>query len=170
MKRIIFLIGDAPPHGLSGNGDVSFPNGDPEGYNWEKEAYIAKEKGITIYTIGCSGIERYMHGEDVFQRIAEITGGAYRRLNYYTVRPEQYYRAYHIEGEMADYTKDPTYDRVSHTIRVNNLPQIVGATVQSAAKAEGVRYSKSIKPEKTFDEEIGWTSELEKILESFLSF
>lgn len=39
------------------------------GYDHMEEGELAAELGITIHTVGCSGIEDYNHGTDVFKEI-----------------------------------------------------------------------------------------------------
>lgn len=47
----------------------SFKQGCPMGYDHMEEGELAAELGITIHTVGCSGIEDYNHGTDVFKEI-----------------------------------------------------------------------------------------------------
>ncbi|MBA1341173.1 MAG: hypothetical protein C5S40_03450 [ANME-2 cluster archaeon] len=62
--KVIFQIGDAPPHVFEGNGDSSFRQGYPLGYECRGETEQAAKLGITIHTVGCSGIKDYNHGTD----------------------------------------------------------------------------------------------------------
>jgi len=68
-RKIIFLIGDAGPHK-----DYQEP------YNHRSLALLAKDKGIKIFTIGCSGITE--SGEPEFREIAKLTGGQFDFLTY----------------------------------------------------------------------------------------
>eukprot|EP01012_Entosiphon_sulcatum_P001610 TRINITY_DN10306_c0_g1_i1.p1 TRINITY_DN10306_c0_g1~~TRINITY_DN10306_c0_g1_i1.p1 ORF type:complete len:1194 (+),score=171.13 TRINITY_DN10306_c0_g1_i1:65-3583(+) len=69
--KVAVLMGDAPPHGAGAPGD-GFPDGTDE--DWRAQAESCRELGIVVYTVGVfiSGV-----ATKVFQRIAEITNGAY---------------------------------------------------------------------------------------------
>jgi len=69
VRKIVLLIGDAGPHTDYHNG-IDYPD----------ETDDAVKKGITIYTIGCSGIEE--DGERELKAIAERTGGSFHYLTY----------------------------------------------------------------------------------------
>lgn len=139
-KKIIFLIGDAPPHGLENNADNSFVQGCPDGYDYLDEAKWAKKLGISIFTIGCSGIEDYGHGVDVFKEIASITGGEYKPLEYRRVLAEEYYETEKVAPEYAVARYDTTYDSASGTILVSDLNRFAGVAMKSAAMEAGVSY------------------------------
>ncbi|MGV8121782.1 MAG: VWA domain-containing protein [Candidatus Xenobiia bacterium LiM19] len=68
-RKLIFLIGDAGPH-------MDYSNG----LDYHKEAEAARNMGIRIHTLGCSGIEE--DGEPEFRQIAEETGGSFDYLTY----------------------------------------------------------------------------------------
>jgi Mg-chelatase subunit ChlD len=69
--KMIFLIGDAPPH-------MDYE----DDFDYREEIKIAKQKQIKVHTIGCSGITSYTNGESIFKEIAEKTGGTYQELIY----------------------------------------------------------------------------------------
>ncbi|MBC2697749.1 MAG: VWA domain-containing protein [ANME-2 cluster archaeon] len=138
---VIFLIGDAPPHGLEGNGDSSFKQGCPLGYDYLEESELAAELGITIHSLGCSGIKDYNHGTDVFKEISKTTGGKYERLEYRRVVAVDYYESEMVAPEYADASKDTTYDEKSGTILISNLNSITGWGMRSAAMEAGVSYT-----------------------------
>lgn len=69
VQKLLFLIGDAGPH-------MDYNNG----LNYYDIARQASEKGISIYTIGCSGLENF--GEQVFREVANTTGGNFEFLTY----------------------------------------------------------------------------------------
>jgi Mg-chelatase subunit ChlD len=140
-EKIIFLIGDAPPHGIGNSGDSSFQQGCPVGYDYLEEVERVVDMGITIYTIGCSGIEDYEHGVDVFKEIAGKTGGQYYPLKYQRVIAVEYYESESVAEEYADVSRDSTYDAESGTILVNNLKGFAGSAMKSAAMEAGVSYS-----------------------------
>lgn len=72
--KICILISDAPPHGLSPNGD-SFPQGCPAGIDPIDVAKKMAQKGIILY---CVGVEPpILPYKDFFSAIAFMTGGQY---------------------------------------------------------------------------------------------
>ncbi|MDQ7824687.1 MAG: VWA domain-containing protein [Candidatus Eremiobacteraeota bacterium] len=68
-RKLLFLIGDAGPH-------TEYS----DGLDYQSEASSAKDRGIKIYTLGCSGIEE--DGESEFRIIAQATGGTFDYLTY----------------------------------------------------------------------------------------
>ncbi|MDQ7825624.1 MAG: VWA domain-containing protein [Candidatus Eremiobacteraeota bacterium] len=68
-QKLIFLIGDAGPHMDYANGPV-----------YAGVAKDAARHGISIFTVGCSGIEG--SGQQVFRQIASTTGGTFDFLTY----------------------------------------------------------------------------------------
>ncbi|MFP4497421.1 MAG: VWA domain-containing protein [Vulcanimicrobiota bacterium] len=70
-RKLIFLIGDAGPHLDALDIDYKTP------------MYQAREKGIKINAIGCSGIDT--NGEGEFREIAMTTGGEFDFLTYQQV-------------------------------------------------------------------------------------
>lgn len=69
--KIIILITDAPPHDPDVDG-ISCP----DGYDYKSETYSARDKGVHICTIGCSGIEGY-NADDLYRWVASETDGIY---------------------------------------------------------------------------------------------
>ena len=77
VERMIFLIGDAPPHFY------------PDDYSWREEIKAALTRRISINTIGCSGIDDYGGGEGgsakaIWQEIARRTEGRFDYLAYFS--------------------------------------------------------------------------------------
>jgi Mg-chelatase subunit ChlD len=72
--KLLFLIGDAPPH-LAGRT-----------YDWRAESKKAIAKGIHINTIGCEGLETTEEegGIKVFKKIAQLTNGNFEPLSYHS--------------------------------------------------------------------------------------
>ncbi len=70
VARIAFLIGDAPPH-MDYN----------QKYTYKNAIKRAREKGITISTIICSGMNQ--EGVNIFKEIATGTNGTAEYLTYY---------------------------------------------------------------------------------------
>lgn len=72
--KICVLISDAPPHGLSPNGD-GFPEGCPAGLDPMVTVRELAQKGVTLYSVGCEpAINNY---RDFFMALVYITGGQY---------------------------------------------------------------------------------------------
>lgn len=71
--KLVFLIGDAPPHQYSGD------------FKWDTEAKSAISRGIQINTISCAGLESYPQkdGIEVWQQIAKLSDGKYEALTYH---------------------------------------------------------------------------------------
>lgn len=76
--KLLFLIGDAPPHAVGRT------------YDWKAESRSAIAKGIHINTIGCAGLETIEEeggtasGTGVFKKIAQLTNGNFEPLSYHT--------------------------------------------------------------------------------------
>ena len=83
--RMIFLIGDAPPHEYA------------DGKDWRKVTSEAAEKGITISAIGCSGLNPL--GERVFAQIARMADGQMSHLTYTRVATDGRGRRYSVLSE-----------------------------------------------------------------------
>jgi len=70
--KLLFLIGDAPPHS------------DRHDYDWKTESLQAGARGIRINTIGCDGLEAATdEGFAVFKQIASSTNGNFQTLSYH---------------------------------------------------------------------------------------
>ncbi len=69
-SKLLFLIGDAPPHS------------DVHEFDWQDEARKAGARGIRINTIGCDGLESD-GGVEVFKRIASMTNGKFQAIAYH---------------------------------------------------------------------------------------
>jgi len=68
--KLLFLIGDAPPHS------------DQPKYDCKQEAEDAIARDIHINTIGCDGLDSD-NGIDVFKQIALVTNGNFEPLSYH---------------------------------------------------------------------------------------
>jgi Mg-chelatase subunit ChlD len=70
--KVLFLIGDAGPHGTASDLD------------WRADCRAAIASGIQINTIGCAGLEGYSapSGVDVFKQIAHLADGKFESLAY----------------------------------------------------------------------------------------
>lgn len=68
-RRLLVLVGDAPPHGVGASGD-SFSGGCPCGETIESVTRLAEEKRITIHALGLTpGVN------ESFGEISKLTGG-----------------------------------------------------------------------------------------------
>jgi Mg-chelatase subunit ChlD len=164
--RLIFLIGDAAPHGV-GSSDRSYEQGCPKGYDHIDEINIARKKGIKIFTVSGSGIDGI--GIKVWKKIAEKTGGIYTSLNYIRRDVDQYYKEESIDEKWAvEAKKDVDYDRETNSILTNNLGIFAKASVMKEATDIGVRYGDEVidnndeaeYEETSIEEEIDYIKEL----------
>jgi hypothetical protein len=79
--RTVIWIGDAPPHGVSLNGD-GFPNGCPCGNHWYTQAESCREMGVIIHAVACQpGLSSYAGGEEVYRTVASAARGLYLPLS-----------------------------------------------------------------------------------------
>ncbi len=70
--KLLFLIGDAPPHATNTK------------FDWKSESQNAIAHGIHINTIGCDSLEGYSDkGINIFKQIALQTNGNYEPLSYH---------------------------------------------------------------------------------------
>jgi Mg-chelatase subunit ChlD len=70
-RRLMVLVGDAPPHGVGGRGDA-FRSGCPCGETIESVTRLAEEKRITIHTLGLTDTVTRS-----FSTISSMTGGKF---------------------------------------------------------------------------------------------
>ncbi|MFH1073253.1 MAG: vWA domain-containing protein [Nanoarchaeota archaeon] len=142
-KKIIFLVGDAAPHG-EGSTDVSFQQGTPDGLNYRDEIEKAQDKDIIIYTISGSGIDEI--GISIWKEIAEQTGGAYEPLTYERRDVDRYFIDEGIVPEQAavyaaEAKADSDYEKRTNTILTNSLGGFAKKAVMYESASMGVRYS-----------------------------
>ncbi|MFQ6010006.1 MAG: VWA domain-containing protein [Candidatus Aenigmatarchaeota archaeon] len=135
-RKIVYLVGDAPPHGLNQDEPC------PDGFDYMEEISRAQAMEITFYTIGASGIDGYARGEDVFKEIAELTGGEYERLTYTYMPAEEYYEEKGLdEKEIEIIEADASvYDRETGEALVSTLPSLMAGSMKAEATALGVVY------------------------------
>ncbi|MBU0666116.1 MAG: vWA domain-containing protein [Nanoarchaeota archaeon] len=137
-KKLIFLIGDAAPHG-EGAGDQNYQQGSPNGYDYRAEIQNAQKENIVIYTISGSGMESV--GIRIWKEIAAKTGGEYEQLRYVRKEVEEYYAEEGLDMKWAaEATKDSDYDEKSNTILTNTLGIFAKKAVMSEAIDMGVSY------------------------------
>ena len=70
-RKIIILIGDAPPHGYY-RGHDHWPEGCPCGKSISSTACLLEEEGITLYSIGLS-----REVKDSFEQLSCLSGGCH---------------------------------------------------------------------------------------------
>ncbi|HZS76540.1 MAG TPA: vWA domain-containing protein [Ktedonobacteraceae bacterium] len=70
-RRLLVLVGDAPPHGVGAQGD-HFGNGCPCGETIESVTRRAEEKCITIHALGLT-----KDVQESFEQISAMTGGQF---------------------------------------------------------------------------------------------
>lgn len=145
-KKLIFLIGDAAPHG-EGSTDNSFQQGCPEGHNYKENIEDAKEKEIRIYTVSGSGIDSV--GVRIFKEIASRTGGGYTHLSYIRKDVEQYYEEEGFaEEEVQEYAAEAKtyadYDKKTNSILTNTLGVFAKSSMKAEAMEMGVEYEEPV--------------------------
>jgi hypothetical protein len=84
--KIVILVGDAPPHGcgIIHPTPDRFPTQDPTGYTTETMGALLEGAGITLYSLAMLPSNLWQHDkltEEHFSKLAQNTGGAYRRAN-----------------------------------------------------------------------------------------
>jgi len=145
-KKLIFLIGDAAPHG-EGSNDQSYMQGCPDDHNYKQNIEDAQEKGITIYTVSGSGIDGV--GMRIFKEIARKTGGSYTHLSYVRQDVQEYYEEEGFtETEIGAYTaeakKDKDYDKATNSILTNTFGRVAKSAMKAEAIDMGVEYDEPI--------------------------
>lgn len=84
--KIVVLIADAPPHGISPND--GFPEGDPNGLDPVKIAHEMASQGIILYVVACEpSLSNYKNAHDVMEGLAMITEGRYLPLTAASLLP-----------------------------------------------------------------------------------
>ncbi|MBC8501141.1 MAG: VWA domain-containing protein [Nanoarchaeota archaeon] len=137
-RKLIFLIGDAAPHG-EGSSDRSYEQGCPEGHDYVTEIKNARAKDIRIYTISGSGMDSV--GVRIWREIAKETGGQYERLSYVRQDVDQYYTEEGVDPVwIAEAKKDADYDTESNSILTNSLGKFAKSAMISEAMEIGVEY------------------------------
>ncbi|MBS3176544.1 VWA domain-containing protein [Candidatus Woesearchaeota archaeon] len=137
-RKIIFLIGDAPPHGV-GSSDGSYQNGPPGWYTYKDYVKDAIEENIRIFTISGSGMDSI--GVRIWKEIAYETNGVYYPLSYERVPVERHFREEQIDPVyMAEARAAPDYDYATDSIEVNNLGTVAEKAIMQEAQAAGVIY------------------------------
>ena len=137
-KKIVVLIGDAPPHG-EGSSENNYQQGSPNGYDYKTELEYAQEQNMVIYSVSGSGMDS--NGVKIWKELAYKTGGDYEQLSYTRVDVDQYYAKEGVDDEfLAEAKTDSDYDKKSNSILVNTLKPFTQGAIMSQAADMGVRY------------------------------
>ena len=141
-KKLIFLIGDAPPHG-EGSTDGSYVQGCPNGHDYRQNIEDANGRGISIYTVSGSGIDSI--GVRIFKEIATKTGGSYTHLSYIRKDVQEYYEDEGFTSEeVEEYAEEAKeyadYDAKTNSILTNTLGVFAKSTMKAEAQEMGVKY------------------------------
>lgn len=130
-RKLIFLIGDAGPHM-----DYS------DDYSYMDEANKAKNKGIKIFTIGCSGINN--SGESEFREIARLTNGTFDYLTYrqdYVQHDGSVKRVLKAGDEMFEYTgkdEEGWRDGYKKAVSAKKARRMLESELAPSTSSEGV--------------------------------
>jgi len=141
-KRLIFLIGDAAPHG-EGSTDRSYAQGSPDGHNYRDNIKDAVNKDIRIYTVSGSGIDSV--GIRIFKEIASKTGGSYTHLSYIRREVQEYYEdegfaPEEVQSYVAEARTYADYDKETNSILTNTLGKFAMGSMKAEAQDMGVKY------------------------------
>jgi len=150
-RRMIFLIGDAPPRTKPyiESQDITITPMD-----YKENIEDAQDKGIYVYTISGSGMST--EGIEIWKEIAEETNAVYEALVYERVAVEEYVKTHDLDDEWKEkVTRDGDYSAgygdAPATISTNQLKGFVLDNVQLQAESVGVKYVKIDKKEKDSD-------------------
>ena len=137
IKRMMFLIGDAPPRTkefIDSEGSIIIPPG------YKDKIEDAKRKDITIYTISGSGMDS--QGIEIWKEIARETGGEYEELTYERKNVTVYVTEEKLDEEWVEKAKgESDYDSADGTILTNSLGAFVCSAVYREAEDMGVRFT-----------------------------
>jgi len=139
-RRMMFLIGDAPPRTKryqDSSGDEEIP------LDYTINIDDAKEKNIIICTVSGSGMNS--EGVSIWKEIAEQTFGEYKSLTYETQVLMDYVEERGLDEEWVDTARESgDYDPAGGTITTNNLGDFVKSNVQLQAELMGSEYNSSV--------------------------
>lgn len=76
-RRVLVLLGDAPPHGVGAPGD-HFAKGCPCGETIQSTTAELEDRRITLYSIG---LTQDKYAQDAFKGLATLTGGQFFQSN-----------------------------------------------------------------------------------------
>lgn len=136
IKRMMVLIGDAPPRTKEYSGEGTSIEPLPEyGENIED----AIKKNITIFTVSGSGMNQ--EGIQIWREIAQETDGEYEHLTYDRRNVNEYIFEEELDEEWAEKAMTYSdYDVSDGSILTNSLGDFVKEAVISTAESMGVRY------------------------------
>jgi len=140
LRRMIFLIGDAPPRTDSFI-DVSGIEVNPMDY--KENIKDAKKERIVICTISGSGMSS--EGVSIWKEIAEETFGEYEPLTYERQLLEEYVIEERLDEGWEEKARDSSdYDERTGTISTNNLHDFVSSNIQLQTETMGSSYEESV--------------------------
>ena len=151
VEKLLFLIGDAPPHFY------------PDDYDWKREIVAAQTRRISINAIGCSGIDDN-EGTAIWRELATRTEGRFDYLAYLQTFENNGKKGYAlVEGTKRYTLKNGAQTRwreggarlvslglatesgrAGETSGANNLDTILARGAQLAAQQSGARYAQSV--------------------------
>ena len=134
-RRLLFLIGDAPPHGTGYPRD-GFASGCPCGETIESITALAEEHNVTIYALGLTGLL-----EQSFSQLATMTGGTYFSAPASGAHNAIERMASMLRGEFSNLDLDRkvlTYAQGNPAVSIESLSETLGQT-RAALSASWVR-------------------------------
>jgi len=140
VRRMIFLIGDAPPRTktyMDPSEDSIIP------MDYKENIKDAKEKRIVICTISGSGMDE--EGVLIWKEIAEETFGEYEPLTYNRQQLDEYITKEKLDDGWEVKAKESSdYDVSTGTISTNNLHKFVRSNIQLQSESMGSGYAKNV--------------------------
>lgn len=139
LKKMIFLIGDAPPR------TRPYANLQEEYRqlpHYTENIEDAKDKDIQIFTISCSGMNA--EGNAIWEEIAHQTNGKFEVLRYERKNIHTYIEEEGIDASWAESVKSMSdYSGSDESILTNSLGGFVRSAVFEQAESLGVRYTQT---------------------------
>lgn len=136
IKRMMFLIGDAPPRTKEYHGSGESVEIPPD---YKDKIEDAKRKDIVIYTISGSGMDS--EGVRIWKEIAEETGGKYEELTYERKNIQDYVVEEELDEDWIESVKNESdYDSYGGTILTNSFRTFVKSAVVTEAESMGVEF------------------------------
>ena len=135
VAKLAFLLGDAGPHDYT-----------DEHYRLDSAVRDANKKGITFFTIGCSGLDTY--GEEVFRNLAFSTNGSFEYLSYRRtyVDASGHMASYIYEGDRV-YDEEAVRRELSASGVIDKDASVFDIGVTRATVAEEAAEAGEIDPE-----------------------
>ncbi|NKB67180.1 MAG: VWA domain-containing protein [Candidatus Latescibacteria bacterium] len=127
VARLVFLIGDAPPH-LDYDDD----------FDYRREIDDAERRAIAVHAIGASGLDQ--EGEKIYREIAAGTGGSFQWLAYQRsyVDEEGDEITVVVEGRTTTYSSGDSTWTVEGDVGLGRAPGVVSRSMEDSVLAEGM--------------------------------